>query len=649
MKKIFCAALMAAGVLPAMAHTVLLSEDFQESTWTTNFSMYDLDHNAPLATFNPIFMDENGVSQPWWTARDTSSSKNRFLVSHSGYNPAGQSNDWLVSRALTIPTEGFILFFDAESLQMRSADHALSDLELYITEQPVTADWQPAEPVKVFKDVPLGATPDVCDDEFTSYQVSLDDYAGKTVYIAFANRNTDRDILALDNIVVQRLDAADMTASAPELAVQGDFNVDVTIQGTLEGGIKDWTLTFQAGETTLTKTGASLAKDEKKDFTFTGIVKGDQSLPWTVTLSSADSQPIVRSGSIHGLLFEPEHRVLLEETTGTRCGNCPQGIYTIECLEEELGEKVIPVSLHTDTNGTDPMSSFISDYAYQFGVNGAPAFRMERGKRVLYVGDNDFTFDPTNPASLGYTVTQRANELTFAGMDMEAKYVDDNGTTKIQATVTMTPAMTIDGSRYKIGFILIENNVTLNNTLWFQENYLHGFKVPGGGNMNGWTLLPEVVPGVHYQDVARANYGYWGLAGSTPDAPMAPGQGHVFETTFDIPNTYTAVTNPNGQSTVTSPAINQDNLELVAYLIDTKEGTGVVNAVKTPMSDKAEPKFTTLDLCKALGIDTGVEGIEADTDAPAEYYTIDGIRVAEPTNGIYIVRRGNKTTKEIIR
>ncbi len=139
MKKIFCAALMAAGVLPAMAHTVLLSEDFQESTWTTNFSMYDLDHNAPLATFNPIFMDENGVSQPWWTARDTSSSKNRFLVSHSGYNPAGQSNDWLVSRALTIPTEGFILFFDAESLQMRSADHALSDLELYITEQPVAA------------------------------------------------------------------------------------------------------------------------------------------------------------------------------------------------------------------------------------------------------------------------------------------------------------------------------------------------------------------------------------------------------------------------------------------------------------------------------------------------------------------------------
>lgn len=38
-----------------------------------------------------------------------------------------------------------------------------------------------------------------------------------------------------------------------------------------------------------------------------------------------------------------------------------------------------------------------------------------------------------------------------------------------------------------------------------------------------------------------------------------------------------------------------------------------------------------------------------DTDAPAVYYNLQGVQVANPENGIYIVRRGNKVTKEIIR
>lgn len=45
----------------------------------------------------------------------------------------------------------------------------------------------------------------------------------------------------------------------------------------------------------------------------------------------------------------------------------------------------------------------------------------------------------------------------------------------------------------------------------------------------------------------------------------------------------------------------------------------------------------------------GVDSIEADENAPVEFYTIDGMRVAEPENGLYIVRQGNKVYKVIIR
>lgn len=46
----------------------------------------------------------------------------------------------------------------------------------------------------------------------------------------------------------------------------------------------------------------------------------------------------------------------------------------------------------------------------------------------------------------------------------------------------------------------------------------------------------------------------------------------------------------------------------------------------------------------------GITDIVADDEnAPAVYYNLQGIQVANPEHGIYIVRRGNKVTKELIR
>lgn len=47
----------------------------------------------------------------------------------------------------------------------------------------------------------------------------------------------------------------------------------------------------------------------------------------------------------------------------------------------------------------------------------------------------------------------------------------------------------------------------------------------------------------------------------------------------------------------------------------------------------------------------GVESVIADSDlnAPREYYDLNGRRVLEPANGLYIVRQGTKVSKEYIR
>lgn len=52
-------------------------------------------------------------------------------------------------------------------------------------------------------------------------------------------------------------------------------------------------------------------------------------------------------------------------------------------------------------------------------------------------------------------------------------------------------------------------------------------------------------------------------------------------------------------------------------------------------------------------MNSGIEDIETedvDADAAPEYFNLQGIRVAEPQAGqVYIVRRGAKTTKELVK
>ena len=51
------------------------------------------------------------------------------------------------------------------------------------------------------------------------------------------------------------------------------------------------------------------------------------------------------------------------------------------------------------------------------------------------------------------------------------------------------------------------------------------------------------------------------------------------------------------------------------------------------------------------GEDAGVIKVEADEEnSPIEYYNLQGIRIVQPsTSGIYIVKKGNKVSKEFIQ
>lgn len=82
--------------------------------------------------------------------------------------------------------------------------------------------------------------------------------------------------------------------------------------------------------------------------------------------------------------------------------------------------------------------------------------------------------------------------------------------------------------------------------------------------------------------------------------------------------------------------------------------TSLQVVLNVPMSNIAEWGVQAIDGAKAAstfvkGETSGIEGIEVSNEAEVEYYNIQGIRVANPENGLYIRRQGAKAEKIYIR
>ena len=48
-------------------------------------------------------------------------------------------------------------------------------------------------------------------------------------------------------------------------------------------------------------------------------------------------------------------------------------------------------------------------------------------------------------------------------------------------------------------------------------------------------------------------------------------------------------------------------------------------------------------------VNIGVEGVTVENNSAAAYYTIEGVRVANPENGLYIVVKDGKASKVLVK
>ncbi len=131
-----------------------------------------------------------------------------------------------------------------------------------------------------------------------------------------------------------------------------------------------------------------------------------------------------------------------------------------------------------------------------------------------------------------------------------------------------------------------------------------------------------------------------------PDLSLDLGNGPASLGKIEVPDV--TITENNGVKTYAGKV---DGMKLMGGAI---EADVVLNGT-IDAADKVSMKIDVMWLGNPINVTfttdkmAGVSDITVDDNAEAEYYRLDGVKVSEPTNGIYIRRQGNKVTKVIVK
>lgn len=276
-------------------------------------------------------------------------------------------------------------------------------------------------------------------------------------------------------------------------------------------------------------------------------------------------------------------KIVMEEATGTWCPHSPDGIVTIEKMNERYPDNFIAIAIHNDE--LEPTDD--NYYPFYSMVTEFPSAHINRS-----YWDGLLTFDLDETKDQGEAIIKANAEFTSGNqVTVNTKTTfgfSDNGSTE-----------------YRIAYVVVEDNVGP----YYQANYYSDPNAADDPNnpMNWWVHQDSYVE-IMYNDVARTIYNYDGIAGQLPKE-ITEGETYKCQYTLTLPN--------NIQ--------NVENLKIVTLLIDTYTGE-ILNADRTTIT--GEYNTTAIQTIKAV-----------ETDTPA--YTLSGQKISSGSlkgkKGIYII------------
>lgn len=453
-KKITLSALAFIGCMAMNAQSEIYSEDFDDvsvdqqgvGSLPSDWSLYDEDglnpnqnSQAPL----PSFIDE-----AWKVINFQDIGKT--AVSTSWYDPAGQADDWMVTPEISLPNGSVSLFYTVRAFSGDFAD----DYEVLVS----TTGNTPSD----FTDDPVFSEADPL-AEGVEQIVSLADYAGEDVYIAFRNVGDDEYALIMDDISVREVPEIEVEAVSVDNNDQlatGDNTIKATVKNSGSSEITSFDASYQIDggqEVTQNITGLSIESFTSDSFSFDtpwDAEMGDHTIDVTISNvngegddANTDNNSVSKDVSVIAT-NSVQRSVLYEEFTSSSCPPC--AAYNGPTLSPFI-------------DGLEDDSYALVKYQVNFPAPGDPYYTAEVGVRGQYY---QVTAAPT--LLLGGVVdTQMSIAAQQASFDVRSEvpsFIDMSVTGEINAgavsaTVDMTPY--IDGD-YTL-FVAVVEKLTTGN------------------------------------------------------------------------------------------------------------------------------------------------------------------------------------------
>lgn len=306
---------------------------------------------------------------------------------------------------------------------------------------------------------------------------------------------------------------------------------------------------------------------------------------------------------------KPERQTLVEEYTGTWCPWCTRGYAALEYLRKNYPEFVI-AAFHN----SDPMQVTTN---YPSAIPGYPSVALNR----TVIGDPYYGTESYNTKlPIVDDILAMNQELTPWVVSVSHTWDDENTLTANAEVYSMAG---YDDKAYKIMYLLVADGLSGTTSSWNQKNNYSSYSQSSKyiDELNAFCRNGEygksTVKGLVFNDVVISTQGIYGEDGSLP-ATLVADEVVSHSMTFNLSKIKSAL------------LPDKNKLRIIAAVISDKGE--VMNCFKDEVNDFSATSVGALDASE-------------DENAPVEYYNLNGQKVAEPTDGIFIRRQGSSAVK----
>ncbi|HMG14056.1 MAG TPA: choice-of-anchor J domain-containing protein, partial [Saprospiraceae bacterium] len=343
-KKIILAVLLVTSIFFLRAQNIIYKEVFDNGI-PADYKTYDLDGLDQ----QPGAFSINYKGKGWLGTKGSASSI-------SFYNPIGKSNDWMVTRAISIPA-------------------VEAGNKILLAWQETTPDYNYRDSYNVYineKDQEVGSfstnlynSSSTQTSTFIRYiTIDISAYANKNIYLAFQNDADDKYILYIDNITIIQAPKNGLATMNIDNVVYNKVNSEVNINGSILNfgwdTLRSFQFNYQLDNGPIQKTMfaglnfPSFLGDRYTSSYKLNVPFGNHLISfWGSDINGEPKISNISTMNVYG--YRPKdyitRQVLLEQFTSSSCIPCELGNKKVKKMIEELTDKPIVVKYQQDFPG----------------------------------------------------------------------------------------------------------------------------------------------------------------------------------------------------------------------------------------------------------------------------------------------------------